>query len=119
MYVQGFLMAVPEDKKGEYQKMAKDAAAWFREHGVTEIVENWEDDVPDGKSTDFRKATKAEPGEKIVFSWMIWPDKDTCDAVATKMEKDPFWTEQMGTMPFDGKRMMWGGFTPILTSGRD
>ncbi|KLI63266.1 DUF1428 domain-containing protein [Aurantiacibacter marinus] len=119
MYVQGFLLAVPEDKKNEYAAIAKKSGAWFREHGVTEIVEAWEDDVPDGKTTDFRRATKAAAGEKIVFSWMIWPDKVTCEAASAKMEADPFWAEQMGNMPFDGKRMIWGGFSPIFTTGRD
>lgn len=119
MYVQGFLVAVPEDKKAAYAEMAMRAAHKFKEYGVTEIVESWEDDIADGKVTDFRMATKAEPGERIVFSWMIWPDKATCDAASTKMQTDPFWQEDMGDMPFDGKRMMWGGFKPIYTTGRD
>lgn len=119
MYVQGFLLAVPEDKKAAYAEIAMRAGHKFREYGVTEIVEAWEDDVQDGKVTDFRMATKAEAGEKIVFSWMIWPDKATCDAAHAKMVDDPFWQEDMGDMPFDGMRMMWGGFSPIVTVGRD
>jgi len=118
MYVQGFLIAVPESKKDAYTKMARDAAEAFKRYGVLEIVEAWEDDVTDGKVTDFRMATKAEPGEKIVFSWMIWPDRETYQASGEKMQSDPFF-EQMGEMPFDGMRMMWGGFTPIFTMGRD
>ena len=118
MYVQGFLIAVPEDKKEAYRAMAEAAADKFAEYGVTEIVETWEDNVTDGKHTDFRMATKAEPGEKIVFSWMVWPDKATADAGTEKMQSDPFW-ESLGEMPFDGKRMMWGGFSPIFTMGRD
>jgi len=119
MYIQGFLIAVPEVKKEEYRAVASKAADKFAEYGVTEIVEAWEEDVTDGKVTDFRMATKAEAGEKIVFSWMIWPDKATCDAAHGKMESDPFWSEQMGEMPFDGMRMMWGGFSPLFTMGRD
>ncbi len=119
MYVQGFLLAVPEGNKAAYAEMAMRAAHKFREYGVTEIVEAWEDDVTDGKVTDFRMATKAQPGEKIVFSWMIWPDKATCDAAHEKMSDDPFWQEDMGDMPFDGMRMMWGGFSPIFTAGRE
>ena len=119
MYIQGFLIAVPEGKKDAYREQAEKAAAKFREYGVTEIVEAWEEDITDGKVTDFRKATKAEKGEKIVFSWMIWPDKVTADAAHAKMENDSFWEEEMGEMAFDGMRMMWGGFTPIFTSGRD
>ncbi|KLE35159.1 DUF1428 domain-containing protein [Aurantiacibacter luteus] len=118
MYVQGFLIAVPEDKKDAYVAMARSAADKFAEYGVTEIVETWEEDVTDGKHTDFRMATKAEPGEKIVFSWMVWPDKATCDAAHAKMMEDPFW-EQLGDMPFDGKRMIWGGFAPVFTMGRN
>lgn len=118
MYVQGFLIAVPEGKKEAYRALAEKSAGKFAEYGVTEIVETWEDAVTDGKVTDFRRATKAEPGEKIVFSWMIWPDKETCEAAHARMENDEFWTEEMGEMPFDGMRMIWGGFSPILTHGR-
>ena len=118
MYVQGFLIAVPEEKKAEYVALAKRAADKFAEYGVTEIVETWEEDVTDGKVTDFRMATKAQEGEKIVFSWMVWLDRATCDAAAQKMQSDPFW-QDMADMPFDGMRMMWGGFSPVFTMGRD
>jgi uncharacterized protein YbaA (DUF1428 family) len=118
MYVQGFLIAVPEGNKDAYKALAEKAASKFEEYGVTEIVETWEDAVTDGKETDFRRATKAKAGEKIVFSWMVWPDKATCEAAHTKMEKDEFWSEEMGEMPFDGMRMIWGGFSPIFTLGR-
>ena len=119
MYVQGFLLAVPEDKKDAYTKMAADAADMFRDMGVLEIVEAWEEDVKDGKVTDFRMAAKAEPGEKIVFSWMIWPDRATCDAAAEKMMNGDGVSDMPTEMPFDGMRMMWGGFTPVFTMGRD
>ena len=119
MYVQGFLLAVPEGKKEAYRAVAEKSAQFFRKYGVIEIVETWEDDVADGEINDFRKATKAKPGEKIVFSWMIWPDKQTCDGAAKKMESDPDQAEVFGEMPFDGMRMMWGGFKPITTMGRD
>lgn len=118
MYVQGFLIPVPEGEKDAYLAMAKTAADKFREYGVTEIVETWEDNVTDGKLTDFRRAVKAEANEKIVFSWMIWPDKATCDAAEAKMESDPFWSD-MSDMPFDGKRLIYGGFSPIFTMGRE
>ena len=119
MYVQGFLIAVPEAKKEAYRAMAAKSAEKFAEYGVSEIVEGWEEDVSDGKVTDFCMATKAEPGEKIVFSWMIWPDKATCDAASAKMQDDPFWQEEFSGMPFDGMRMIWGGFSPLFTMGRD
>ena len=118
MYVQGFLLAVPEDRKDAYTQMAKDAWAKFAEYGALETVEAWEDNVTDGKVTDFRIATKAKDGERIVFSWIVWPDRATCDAAAEKMMNDPDF-EAMGEMPFDGMRMMWGGFEPIWTAGRD
>lgn len=118
MYVQGFLIAVPEGQKDAYTELATKMGDVFKRYGVIEIVEAWEDNVTDGKVTDFRMAVKAEPGEKIVFSWMIWPDRETCDGAHEKMMSDPFF-EQMGEMPFDGKRMIWGGFAPIFTMGRD
>ena len=118
MYVSGFLIAVPEEKKEAYLKMASDAGAIFKKYGAIEVMEAWEDNVPDGKHTDFRMATKAEPGEKIVFSWIVWPDKATAEESFQKMMEDP---EMQGPeeMPFDGKRMIWGGFSPIYTLGRD
>lgn len=118
MYVSGFLLAVPEDKKEAYRKMAEDASAFFKKHGATEIVEAWEEDVRDGKQTDFRMAVKAEPNEKIVFSWIIWPDKATSDEAEKNMHDDPD-MNMPEEMPFDGKRMIWGGFSPIFTMGRD
>lgn len=118
MYIQGFLIAVPEGNKEAYRDVAARAAEKFAEYGVTEIVEAWEEDVSDGKVTDFRMATKAESGEKIVFSWMIWPDKQTCEAAHQRMQEDEFWNG-MAEMPFDGMRMIWGGFSPIFTMGRD
>ncbi|WP_066551971.1 DUF1428 domain-containing protein [Croceicoccus bisphenolivorans] len=119
MYVQGFVIPVPEGAKADYLAMAETVNAWFVEQGATEVVECWETDVPDGNLTDFRRAVQAEAGEKIVFSWMIWPDKATCDATHEKMmgEDSPF--KDMGeTMPFDGRRMIYGGFAPIFTLGR-
>ncbi|MDR7102763.1 DUF1428 domain-containing protein [Croceicoccus sp. BE223] len=117
MYVQGFLIPVPEGRKEDYRRMAEAAAPIFREYGATEIVECWEADVTDGHTTDFRRAVKAEGGEKIVFSWIIWPDRETCDAGHARIMEDKRF-EEMGEMPFDGRRMIWGGFDPIVTMGR-
>ncbi|MAQ71888.1 MAG: RNA signal recognition particle [Alphaproteobacteria bacterium] len=118
MYIQGYLLAVPTKNKETYAKMAKEASDMFKNYGATEMVEAWEVDVKDGKHTDFRMATKAEKDESIVFSWIIWPDKETCDAAEKKMEEE-YDPEKFGEMPFDGKRMMWGGFSPVFTFGRD
>lgn len=117
MYVSGFVIPVPEGNKEAYRKQAADAAEMFKGYGAQEIFEGWEEDIQDGLSTDFRQAVKAEPGEKIVFSWMTWPDKATADACYAKMSEDG----QMNPdeMPFDGRRMIWGGFSPIFTMGRD
>lgn len=111
-YTQGFLIPVPTDKKAEYIKMAELSGPIFMEYGALRVVENWGDIVPDGKVTDFKMAVKAEQSETVVFSWIVWPDKETYEQVAQKMETDPRWHD-MPEMPFDGKRLMWGGFSPI------
>ncbi|RVQ65966.1 DUF1428 domain-containing protein [Croceicoccus ponticola] len=117
MYVQGFVIPVAEGRMEDYRKMAAEAGEWFREYGAIEVVECAEADIVDGKTTDFRMAVKAQPGEKIVFSWMIWPDRATCDAAAAKMQEDERF-KMPDDMPFDGKRMIFGGFDPIYTLGR-
>ena len=111
-YVDGFLAAVPDDKKDAYLEHAKFAADIFKEFGAERIVECWEDDVPDGKVTDFRRSVQRKDGESVVFSWISWPDKATRDAGWAKMMEDPRMANM--EMPFDGKRMIYGGFTPIL-----
>lgn len=117
MYVSGFVTPVPADKQESYRKHAEAAAVILREYGVIEIAECWEVDVPDGKTTDFRRAVQIEDGEKVVFSWMVWPDKATADASFAKMMEDDRF-EALGEMPFDGRRMVFGGFDPIFTMGR-
>lgn len=116
-YIEGFLIPVPADKEADYRKLAEAAAPLFLDLGAIRVVENWEADVPDGSTTDFRKAVKAEPGEKIVFSWIVYPDKETRDASHKAMLEDPRF-EALGDMPFDGKRMIFGGFSNILDQGK-
>lgn len=111
-YVQGFLVAVPEQNKEAYREMSRKAWDLFKSCGALSTSENWEADVPDGETTSFPMAVKREPGEKIVFSWIIWPDKATHDAAWGKMMDDPDMAEM--SMPFDGKRMIWGGFEPLF-----
>lgn len=119
MYVNGFIIPVPEGKKEAYREMAEQYWPFAKANGALEHVEAWEADISDGKVTDFRRAVKAEPGEKIVFSWVLWPDKATADASNEKMMSDPEMEKLMsGGMPFDGKRMVWGGFEPIVEEGR-
>lgn len=115
-YVQGFMIPVPEHRKDDYFKMAEDAWKMFEGYGATSVVEAWGDDIPQGKQTDFYRGVKAEDGEKVVFSWLTWPDRETCDAAAEKMQADPD-MKNPEDMPFDGKRMVYGGFEPILVLG--
>lgn len=114
-YVQGFVIPVPKANKEAYIKVAQASGAIFKEYGAVRIVESWSETTPDGKVTDFKKAVKATDEEAIVFSWIEWPDKATCDAAEEKMVKDSRF-EAMGEMPFDGKRMIYAGFEPIFTT---
>jgi uncharacterized protein YbaA (DUF1428 family) len=112
-YLDGYVLPVPADNKEAYRAMAEKAAGIFREYGALRIVEAWGEDVPDGKVTDYSRATLREESERVVYSWVEWPDKATRDAAWPRMMED----ERMkpdGEMPFDGKRMMWGGFLPVL-----
>ncbi len=113
-YVDGFVVAVPADKKEAYIALAAKAAPLFKEFGATRVVECWAEDVPDGKLTDFRMAVKAEDNEEVVFSWIEYPSKEVRDAANAKMMADPRMKEMGDSMPFDGKRMIYGGFAPIL-----
>jgi uncharacterized protein YbaA (DUF1428 family) len=112
-YVTGILLAVPAAKKEAYRKMAEEAWEVFRDHGCLALRENWGADVPDGKVTSFPMAVKKESDEVVVFSWMEWPDRATCDRAWEAMMNDPRFAG-MREMPFDGKRMMWGGFEELL-----
>lgn len=118
MYINGFLIPVPGDKKAEYQDIAERFWDIARDYGALEQVEAWEADVPDGKLTDFRRSVNLEEGEKVVFSWVIWPDKATADASQDKMMADERMKDFGEEMPFDGKRMVFGGFEPLVVRGR-
>ncbi|MBH0236498.1 DUF1428 domain-containing protein [Methylobrevis albus] len=113
-YVDGFVAAVPAANKDAFVKHATEAAAIFKELGATRVVECWGDDVPDGKLTDFRRAVQAEAGEIVVFSWIEYPSKEVRDAVGEKMMTDPRFAAMGSSMPFDGRRMIFGGFMPVL-----
>ena len=114
-YVDGFVVPVPARNKEAYRKEAAKAAPIFKEYGATRIVECWGDDVPDGKVTDFKRAVNAEPGENVVFAWIVWPSKAVRDEANKKVMSDP--RLKMDDMPFDGKRMIFGGFSIMLDSG--
>lgn len=112
-YVDGFVVAVPAANKDAYRGHAAKAAALFKEYGATRAVECWGNDVPDGKLTDFKRAVNAEAGEIVVFSWIEYPSKAVREAAQAKMMSDPRMKE-LGAMPFDGKRMIFGGFATLL-----
>lgn len=111
-YVTGFLTPVKSEDRDRYITSAEVSAPLFKEFGALEHVETLGVDVPPGKVTGFDLAVKLEPGEVVVFSWLKWPDKATADAAWEKMMTDPRF--QTMDMPFDGKRMMWGGFEVVF-----
>jgi len=116
-YVAGFVVAVPETKRQAYIDTANAGISLFREFGAQRQVEAWDDDVQDGKITDFRRAVKATPDEKIVFSWHEYASKTVAEDANKKIMSDPRMAEIGKDMPFDGQRMIYGGFQGILERG--
>ena len=116
-YFEGFLVPVPETSKNAYREMAAGGAPIFKEFGVQRHIEAWESDVPEGKVTDFHKAVDAKPDEKVVFSWFEYPDRATRDKANEQIMSDPRMKEMGSNMPFDGKRMIMGGFDAIVEEG--
>jgi len=113
-YVTGYLLAVPNENREAYLAFAQKAGPVFKKHGATRVVECWGVDVPDGKVTSFPMATKAKEGESVLFSWMEWPSKEAADEGVKNAMSDPaFSDDDAASMPFDGMRMMWGGFETI------
>ena len=117
-YIDGFVIPVPTPNKQEFIDHAKKADSLFKELGATRILECWGNDVPDGKLTDFRKAVQAKEDETVVFSWIEWPDKATRDAAMARMDElmktDDRLNPEKNPMPFDGKRLIYGGFAPVV-----
>jgi uncharacterized protein YbaA (DUF1428 family) len=113
-YVDGFLTPVPTANRAAYLEHARFIAGLFREHGALAVTECWGDDVPEGKLTSFPMAVKREPTETVVFSWICWPSRAVRDAAWQKLMADP--RLQPGAMPtpFDGKRLIYGGFNVLL-----
>jgi uncharacterized protein YbaA (DUF1428 family) len=114
IYVDGFVAAVPTANKDAYRKHAEAAAVVFKEHGALSIVECWGDDVPEGKNNSLHTAVMRKDDETVVFSWITWPDKTTRDAGMEKVFSDPRMQPDMNPMPFDGSRVIFGGFDMIL-----
>jgi uncharacterized protein YbaA (DUF1428 family) len=116
-YFEGFIAPVPEANRDAYRKHASDFAGVAQELGVRRMVETWDSDVPEGKVTDFRKSVDARPDEKIVFSWFEYPSRAERDASSEKFMSDPRLENMGANMPFDGKRMIMGGFEAIVDVG--
>jgi uncharacterized protein YbaA (DUF1428 family) len=115
-YVDGFIIAVPNANRQAFIDHASKAGSVFLEYGALRITECWGTEVPKGQTTDFFMAVKAEEDESVVFAWVEWPDKATRDAAMPKIMADPRATDA-GAAPFDGKRMIFGGFTPVVDIG--
>ncbi|MBM3487957.1 MAG: DUF1428 domain-containing protein [Alphaproteobacteria bacterium] len=113
-YVDGFLLAVPTANKEAYRTHAADAAIVFKEHGAVRVVECWGDDVPVGRIKSMHTAVMRKPDETVVFSWIVWPDKATRDAGMAKVFADSRLQPDRNPMPFDGTRMIFGGFEMIV-----
>ena len=117
-YIDGFLIAVPKANKQKFIDHANMGDSVFIEMGATRVVECWGDDVPKGEVTDFYRSVQASEDEAVVFSWIEWPDKATRDAGMAKMmdliETDPRMNQETNPMPFDGKRLIYGGFKPLV-----
>ena len=117
-YIDGFVMAVPTANKQKFLDYVREFDPIFLEFGATRVLECWGDDVPPGKVTDFFRAVQATADEAVVFSWVEWPDKATRDEGVRKMMEDPRMDPSASPMPFDGKRMIFGGFATVLELGR-
>ncbi len=115
-YIDGFVLAVPKANKDAYRKLAQESWAVFKKHGALRQVECWGDDVPEGKLTSFSLALQRKDDEVALFSWIEWPSKEARDAgnKAAMEEFNAMPDMTPDKMPFDGKRMFWGGFAPIV-----
>lgn len=113
-YVDGFVLAVPTANREIYKTHAEKAAVVFKDHGALKLVECWGDDVPEGEVTSFPMAVKRKPDETVVFAWITWPSKEVRDVGMKKVMEDPRLQADAQSMPFDGKRMIFGGFQMIV-----
>lgn len=113
-YIDGFVLAVPTAKRDEYRKLAQTAAEVFRSHGALRVVEAWGDDVPEGKVTSFTMAVQRKEEESVVFSYIHWPSRQARDDGMKASMADPRLKMDMENMPFDGKRMIFGGFEVLV-----
>lgn len=113
-YVDGYVLAVPEQNKAAYLELARLSAEVFKDHGATHVAECWGDDVPQGKLTSFPMAVDLKEGETVVFSWIVWPSKAIRDEKMKEAMADPRFAVFENNVPFDGKRMIFGGFDTLV-----
>lgn len=113
-YVDGFAAAVPTANRQQYIEHARKAAEVFKQHGAIKLVECWGDDVPEGTLTSFPMAVKKQPDETVVFSWILWPSRDVRNQAMPKVMDDPRLQADVNPMPFDGKRLIYGGFDMVV-----
>jgi uncharacterized protein YbaA (DUF1428 family) len=115
-YVDGYVLPVPKKNLQAYRRMAQKAGKVWRDHGALEFIECVADDVKPGKHTSFPQSVKLKPGETVVFSWIVFKSRSHRDRVNAKVMKDPRLANMMDpkAMPFDGKRMFWGGFKVLV-----
>lgn len=113
-YIDGFVAAVPTANREKFKAHAEAAADVFKEHGALQVMECWGDDVPDGEVTSFPIAVKRKDDETVVFSWIVWPCRQARDEGMSKVMADSRLHPDANPMPFDGKRLIYGGFTPIV-----
>ena len=119
-YIDGYVVAVPTANKDAFIAHAEKVDHLFTKHGALQVLECWGDDVPRGETTDFYKAVKAKEDETVMFSWVLWPDKETRDKGNEKVFADMQDMEHDGSdMPFDGKRLIYGGFQSIVEFNKD
>lgn len=113
-YVDGFVAAVPTANKQQYLQHAETSASLFKEYGALKVIENWGDDIPQGKLTSLPLAVKAKEDETVVLSWVVWPSKEVRDSGWQNIMNDPRMSAESNPMPFDGQRLIHGGFNTIL-----
>ena len=113
-YVDGFVLAVPTNKREEYRLFAEKMAPLFKQYGALSVVECWGDEVPEGKVTSFPMAVKCQPDETVVFSWIVWPSKAVKQKAMPEIFANPLFDMPNASLPFDGKRMIFGGFEQIV-----
>ncbi|MEO5658816.1 MAG: DUF1428 domain-containing protein [Polaromonas sp.] len=115
-YIDGFVAAVPTAKRETYRQHAEAAALVFKEHGALSVAECWGDDVPEGKLTSFSMAVQRKDDETVIFSWVTWPSRTARDEGMKKVMADPRLQPENNPMPFDGKRLIYGGFEMIVSA---